>query len=90
MTVVVNRNDPRFDTLKRGHNARFPSSEADAADRILLCLHRKKLRRHFARWLLRDFGPRCDPAATATRISSATIRTAPSLTLALQHSRSRR
>jgi FAD/FMN-containing dehydrogenase len=37
MTVVVNRNDPRFDTLKRGHNARFPSSDTDAADRILLC-----------------------------------------------------
>jgi len=37
MTVVVNRKDPRFDTLKRGHNAQFPSSDADAPDRILLC-----------------------------------------------------
>jgi N-acylhexosamine oxidase len=37
MTVVVNRKDPRFDTLKRGHNARFPASNADAPDRILLC-----------------------------------------------------
>jgi FAD/FMN-containing dehydrogenase len=37
MTVVVNRKDPRFDTLKRGHNARFPSSDAEAPDRILLC-----------------------------------------------------
>ncbi len=37
MTVVVDRKDPRFDTLKGGHNARFPSSAADAPDRILLC-----------------------------------------------------
>jgi len=37
MTVVVNRQDPRFDTLKRGHNARFPLSNAEAPDRILLC-----------------------------------------------------
>src|ERR1700739_2448251 len=37
MTVAVTRRDPRFETLKRGHNARFPVSDADAADRILLC-----------------------------------------------------
>ncbi len=37
MTVVVNRSDPRFDTLKRGHNARFPATDAEAPDRILLC-----------------------------------------------------
>lgn len=37
MTVVVNREDPRFDTLERGHNARFPLTQAEAPDRILLC-----------------------------------------------------
>jgi hypothetical protein len=34
--VVVNRKDPWFDTLKRGRNARFSSSDAGASDRILL------------------------------------------------------
>lgn len=37
MTVAVTREDPRFETLKKGHNDRFPASDADAADRILLC-----------------------------------------------------
>ncbi len=37
MTVAVNRGDPRFDTLKSGHNLRFPASDQEAADRILLC-----------------------------------------------------
>jgi FAD/FMN-containing dehydrogenase len=37
MTVVVDRGDPRFDALKRGHNARFPASDADAPDQILFC-----------------------------------------------------
>ncbi|MGC2162057.1 MAG: FAD-binding protein, partial [Silvibacterium sp.] len=37
MTVTVTRKDPRFDTLKTSHNSRFPASDADAADRILLC-----------------------------------------------------
>ena len=37
MTVVVNRNDPRFGTLKGGHNARFPETETEAPDRIVLC-----------------------------------------------------
>ena len=37
MKVVVNRTDPRFDTLKREHNARFPASASDEPDRILFC-----------------------------------------------------
>jgi hypothetical protein len=36
-TVIVNRSDPRFDTLKRGHNLRFPLNAAEAPDRIILC-----------------------------------------------------
>jgi hypothetical protein len=35
--VIVNRSDSRFDTLKRGNNLRFPASDAEAPDRILLC-----------------------------------------------------
>jgi len=37
MSIAITRTDPRFDALKGGHNLRFPASEAEAADRILLC-----------------------------------------------------
>jgi hypothetical protein len=36
-TVTVDRNDPRFDMLKRGNNLRFPKNDAEAAGRIVLC-----------------------------------------------------
>jgi hypothetical protein len=36
-TVIVDRKDPRFDTLKRGNNVRFPANDADAVGRIVLC-----------------------------------------------------
>jgi FAD/FMN-containing dehydrogenase len=36
-SVTVDRKDPRFDTLKRGNNIRFPATDADAPDRIILC-----------------------------------------------------
>jgi hypothetical protein len=35
--VTVDRKDPRFDTLKRGNNIRFPANDAEAASRIVLC-----------------------------------------------------
>jgi len=35
--VTVESQDPRYDALKRGRNARFPSSDSEAASRILLC-----------------------------------------------------
>ncbi len=35
--VTVDRKDPRFDTLKRGNNIRFPATDAEAAGRIVLC-----------------------------------------------------
>jgi hypothetical protein len=35
--VTVDRRDPRFDTLKRGNNIRFPATDAEAASRIILC-----------------------------------------------------
>ena len=35
--VIVDRKDPRFDTLKRGNNIRFPANDAEAASRIVLC-----------------------------------------------------
>lgn len=34
---TIARTDPRYSTLIKGKNARFPSSEADAASRIELC-----------------------------------------------------
>ena len=34
---VVTRQDPRFASLNQGHNARFPPSPAEAADRIEVC-----------------------------------------------------
>ena len=37
MSITVTRKDPRFDALKSGHNLRFPASDSEAADRILLC-----------------------------------------------------
>ena len=37
MTVTVTRSDPRYPALRRGHNLRWPSHDADAAQRILLC-----------------------------------------------------
>jgi hypothetical protein len=36
-TIIVDRKDPRFDTLKRGNNIRFPANDAEAASRIVLC-----------------------------------------------------
>jgi FAD/FMN-containing dehydrogenase len=35
--VTIDRQDARFDTLKKGHNLRFPSTDAEAAGRILIC-----------------------------------------------------
>jgi FAD/FMN-containing dehydrogenase len=35
--VVIERGDPRFETLKRGHNLRFPATSAEAASRIVIC-----------------------------------------------------
>jgi hypothetical protein len=37
MSITVDRKDARYDTLKRGHNARWPLSEADGVSRIELC-----------------------------------------------------
>ena len=34
---TISRNDPRYSTLMRGRNARFPASEADAVGRIEVC-----------------------------------------------------
>src|SRR5260370_40140268 len=34
---TISRNDPRYSTLVKGRNARFPASDADAASRIELC-----------------------------------------------------
>ncbi len=34
---TISRNDPRYSTLMKGRNARFPASDADAAGRIELC-----------------------------------------------------
>jgi FAD/FMN-containing dehydrogenase len=36
-TVIVDRKDPRFDTLKRASNLRFPKNDAEAVGRIVLC-----------------------------------------------------
>ena len=37
MAVIVSRPDPRFNTLLRGHNLRWPAEDDDAASRIVLC-----------------------------------------------------
>ena len=37
MSIAINREDSRYDTLKRGHNARWPDSETDSVRRIELC-----------------------------------------------------
>src|ERR1700704_899620 len=37
MAITVLRQDPRYDTLKKGHNLRWPASEADAVGRIEVC-----------------------------------------------------
>lgn len=37
MSTTVPRQDARYNTLKKGHNLRFPISEADAVSRIELC-----------------------------------------------------
>src|SRR3984885_4881700 len=34
---TISRNDPQYNTLVKGRNARFPTSDADAASRIELC-----------------------------------------------------
>lgn len=35
--VTVDREDPRFPALEKGHNLRFPATEAEAASHIVLC-----------------------------------------------------
>lgn len=35
--VIVDRKDPRFDTLKRENNIRFPANDTEAVSRIALC-----------------------------------------------------
>ena len=37
MAIVIARRDSRFEALHRGHNARWPAEDADAASRIVLC-----------------------------------------------------
>ena len=37
MSITVTRQDPRFPTLKRGHNPRWPASDAKTVSRIELC-----------------------------------------------------
>lgn len=37
MHVTVNRDDPRFDTVSRGHNGRWPATPADAPSRVIYC-----------------------------------------------------
>lgn len=34
---VIDRSDLRFESLKRGHNLRFPATDAEAASRIIVC-----------------------------------------------------
>ena len=34
---TISRSDPRYSTLVKGRNARFPASNADAASRIEVC-----------------------------------------------------
>lgn len=37
MAITVTRQDPRYDTLCRGHNLRWPASDAEGASQIQLC-----------------------------------------------------
>ena len=37
MSVDITRQDPRYLALRKGNNLRFPSTDADAASRILIC-----------------------------------------------------
>src|SRR5258705_2302536 len=37
MTITVLRQDTRYNTLKKGHNVRWPASEADGVSRIEIC-----------------------------------------------------
>jgi FAD/FMN-containing dehydrogenase len=35
--VMIDRKDPRFDTVKKGHNLRFPATDAEEASRVVIC-----------------------------------------------------
>ena len=37
MAITVLRQDPRYSTLRKGHNARWPENEADSVGRIEIC-----------------------------------------------------
>ena len=37
MSITVTRQDPRFQTLRKANNLRWPSSDADAVGRIEVC-----------------------------------------------------
>src|SRR5271163_450992 len=37
MPIIITRDDPRYASLQKGRNARFPETEIDAAKRIFLC-----------------------------------------------------
>ena len=37
MSITVPRQDPRYTTLNRGHNPRWPATDAETVSRIELC-----------------------------------------------------
>lgn len=37
MSITVNRQDPRYETLRKGHNARWPVTASEGASRIEIC-----------------------------------------------------
>ena len=37
MAIVVSKQDPRYETLKQGHNLRWPAHDTEAARQIVLC-----------------------------------------------------
>ena len=39
MAILITRDDPRFNNLKRARNGRWPASPADGINRVALCLN---------------------------------------------------
>jgi hypothetical protein len=71
MAIVVSQQDPRFETLKSGHNLRWPEDSHDAAGRIYLCEDAGEVAEALQQAV--SAGQRCGVALIVTKTSWLTI-----------------
>lgn len=73
--VTVERDDPRFPALRKGHNLRFRATGAGAASRIVLCTDAADCESVLQRIVSAGVRPTIRSGGTAIRTSSPTTPT---------------